>query len=68
MAQVDMVQILQALQTQLGKAMERAVNEGRQAARVSPHDLYREFMRATIIECPGFQTVPDQAVNVTARK
>ena len=67
MAQVDVYQILQALQTQLGKAMERAVNEG-QGARVTPQELYRDFMRATTVECPGWQTVPDQAVKVTTRK
>ena len=68
MVKVNVHQVLQSLEFQLAQAMERAVCETVDGRSISARDLYQRFVRATIVACPGWQTVPDDCVTATLRQ
>ena len=62
MAQVKIDDVLDALKSDLRRALANAVHEVIPSAQFDESQLYRAFCRAARHKCSTWETVPDDAV------
>ena len=71
MAQVNVSQFLRSLDSQLGRAMDRTLEQmfaqGRPGGQLNGREVLKMFINAAELECPGWLNVPDNCVRVTQR-
>lgn len=62
MAQVNIEDVIDHLQSEMRRALEEALKETVPGAKVDSYELFRAFRRAVRHKCSTWETVPEQYV------
>lgn len=64
MARVKIEDIVESLDSEMKRALERAVGRACPEARVDRNQLFREFRKAVRAKCRTWEQVPDDCVDI----